>query len=43
MGAQIEPRDNAIVFSHVDKNASIYGGRYKNTFNFDLGPPTRAA
>ncbi|MGD8475608.1 MAG: matrixin family metalloprotease, partial [Burkholderiales bacterium] len=28
-------RDNKIVFTHVDKNAVIYGGRYLNTFNFD--------
>ena len=30
-------RDSEIVFTHVDKRAIIYGGRYKNTFNFDKG------
>ncbi|MFN6399407.1 MAG: DUF4347 domain-containing protein, partial [Planctomycetota bacterium] len=28
-------RDNKVVFTKVDKNAVIYGGRYKNTFNFE--------
>ncbi len=32
-----EIRDNEIIFTHVDENAVIYGGRYKNTFNFDAG------
>ena len=27
-------RTNQIVFTHVDRNAVIYGGRYKNTFEF---------
>ena len=30
-------RDNTLVFTRVDKNATIYGGRFKNTFNFDKG------
>lgn len=30
-------RTNSIVFTHVDRNAVIYGGRYKNTFNLDPG------
>ncbi len=29
--------EQKIVFSHVDKRAVLYGGRYKNTFNFDKG------
>ena len=30
-------RNNTIVFTHVDRNTILYGGRYKNTFNFDKG------
>ena len=32
-----ESRYNTIVFTHVDKNTILYGGRYTNTFNFDKG------
>ncbi|MFT7516046.1 MAG: hypothetical protein ACI9QL_005283, partial [Candidatus Omnitrophota bacterium] len=30
-------RNNEIVFTHVDANTILYGGRYLNTFNFDPG------
>ena len=30
-------RNQTVVFTHLDENTVIYGGRYKNTFNFDLG------
>ena len=35
MGPEI--RDDVIVFTHIDKNAIIFGGRYQNTFDFDKG------
>jgi hypothetical protein len=30
-------RNDVVVITHVDKDAIIYGGRYKNTFNLDHG------
>ena len=43
VGLGPEWRNQTLVFTHVDKNTKIYGGRYKNTFNFDRGATFQGA